>query len=66
LLIAVDLFPVVVAEADGIVRGGRSQVRFNTRVQPVADLVPADHFYRHLGVKLDLGYICDLVRTSTW
>jgi transposase len=26
------------------------------------DLVPADNFYRHLGTKLDLGFVRDLVR----
>ena len=28
----------------------------------VEDLVPADHFYRHLEAKLDLGFVRDLVR----
>ena len=26
------------------------------------DLVPPDHFYRHLEAKLDLGFVRDLVR----
>src|SRR5918996_3335068 len=26
------------------------------------DLVPPDHFYRHLERSLDLGFVCDLVR----
>ena len=28
------------------------------------DLVPADHFYRHLEAKLDLGFVRDLVRDT--
>ncbi len=28
----------------------------------VEDLVPADHFYRHLEAKLDLAFVRDLVR----
>ena len=28
----------------------------------VEDLVPADHFYRHLEAELDLGFVRDLVR----
>ena len=30
----------------------------------VEDLVPADHFYRHLEPKLDLGFVRDLVRST--
>jgi hypothetical protein len=30
----------------------------------VEDLVPADHFYRHLETKLDLGFVRDLVRST--
>jgi transposase len=30
----------------------------------IEDLVPADHFYRHLEAKLDLGFVRDLVRTT--
>jgi hypothetical protein len=30
----------------------------------LAVLVPADHFYRHLEAKLDLGFLRDLVRAS--
>jgi transposase len=30
----------------------------------VEDLVPADHFYRHLEAKLDLGFVRDLVRRT--
>ena len=36
--------------------------------EPIAvsleDLVPADHFYRHLEAKLDLGFVRDLVRAT--
>ena len=28
------------------------------------DLVPSDHFYRHLEAKLDLGFVRDLVRST--
>jgi hypothetical protein len=28
------------------------------------DLVPANGFYRHLEAKLDLGFVCDLVRST--
>ena len=28
------------------------------------DLVPTDHFYRHLEAKLDLGFVRDLVRDT--
>jgi hypothetical protein len=30
----------------------------------IEDLVPADHFYRHLEAKLDLGFVRDLVRAT--
>src|SRR5919205_2722538 len=30
----------------------------------IEDLVPADHFYRHLEAKLDLGFVRDLVRDT--
>ena len=30
----------------------------------VEDLVPADHFYRHLAAKLDLGFVRELVRRT--
>jgi hypothetical protein len=28
------------------------------------DLVPGDHFYRHLEAQLDLGFVRDLVRAT--
>lgn len=30
----------------------------------IEDLVPADHFYRHLEAKLGLGFVRDLVRAT--
>jgi hypothetical protein len=30
----------------------------------IDDLAPANNFYRHLEVKLDLGFVRDLVRCS--
>ena len=30
----------------------------------VEELVPADHFYRHLEAALDLGFVRDLVRST--
>ena len=30
----------------------------------VEDLVPADHFYRHLEAQLDLSFVRDLVRDT--
>ena len=30
----------------------------------IEDLVPANHFYRHLEARLDVGFVRDLVRTT--
>jgi hypothetical protein len=42
---------------------GRKERRFAPLVNvSVEDLVPADHFYRHLDARLDLAFVREWVR----
>ncbi len=44
--------------------GSKARIFTPISVISLDDLVPADHFYRHLDQKLDLSFVRDLVKET--
>src|SRR6266498_4963876 len=64
-MVGARLSSVSIREGDDIsMMGSKARIFTPISVVSLDDLIPADHFYRHLDRKLDLSFVRDLVKET--